>query len=143
MSQQQAAACVRVLGRGGEDTWLQDAAAVAHPSASDCLSAEQSAVCPTPHRTSSLLPFLGGSFLNSSASASTRFMCLSYAINLHVHVPTQPGWTAQQHSSKQLTTVAAFQGVLGCVGLDRRCRLLLRHACLQPTCHIFAAHPRW
>lgn len=32
--------------------------------------------------TSSLLPFFGGSFLNSSASPSTRFMCLSYAMNL-------------------------------------------------------------
>ena len=32
-------------------------------------------------RSSSLSPFLGGSFLNSSASDSTRFMCLSNAMN--------------------------------------------------------------
>ena len=34
--------------------------------------------------SSSVLPFLGGSFLNSSASPSTRFMCLSKAMNLRV-----------------------------------------------------------
>ena len=32
--------------------------------------------------SSSDRPFLGASFLNSSASPSTRFMCLSKAINL-------------------------------------------------------------
>jgi hypothetical protein len=32
--------------------------------------------------SSSDLPFLGGSFLYSSASPSTRFICLSNAINL-------------------------------------------------------------
>ena len=35
-----------------------------------------------PVTSSSVLPFLGGSFLNSSASPSTRFMCLSKAMNL-------------------------------------------------------------
>lgn len=34
------------------------------------------------YTSSSDLPFLGASFLNSSASPSTRFMCLSKAINL-------------------------------------------------------------
>jgi hypothetical protein len=34
--------------------------------------------------SSSGIPFLGGSFLNSSASPSTRFMCRSKAINLQV-----------------------------------------------------------
>jgi hypothetical protein len=71
--------------------------------------------------SSSDLPFLGGSFLNSSESPNTRFMCRSYAMNLQ----------AQQESIRRVLLVLLLLLLLPS---RPRCRLIvctcLPHICL-------------